>query len=60
MAYLADDLAIGDMEQTVAALKRSLAEAQGGDQEEYELLFQSVVKLQREIRARREALKPIM
>ena len=60
MAYLAQDLAIGDMEQTVAALKASLAAAEEGNSQEYELLFQSIVELQREISAKKAAHKPIM
>ena len=60
MEYLAQDLAIGDMEQTVAALKASLAAAEDGDPNEYELLFQSIVELQRDISAKKAAHKPIM
>lgn len=60
MAYLAQDLAIGDMEQTVAALKASLAAAEEGNSQEYELLFQSIVELQREISVKKAAHKPIM
>ena len=60
IAYLADDLAIGDMEQTVSALKATMAQQPEKEGQEYELLFQSVVELQREIRTRKAAHKPIM
>ncbi|MDO5118351.1 MAG: DNA primase, partial [Eggerthellaceae bacterium] len=60
IAYLADELSIGDMEGTVEALKASLTQAKEGDSGEYELIFQSIVELQREILKKRTAHKPIM
>lgn len=58
--YLSEELAIGDMEATIQALKSSLDQTKATDSNEYDLLFQSVVELQRDVRSKKAAHKPIM
>ncbi len=54
-SFLAEELAIGDMEDAVAALKAELAQADRLDPQEYELLFESAVAMQKELAKRRLA-----
>lgn len=58
-AFLAEELAIGDMEDGIAALKAQLAQADGLDPQEYEMLFESAVAMQKELAKRRLAHKPV-
>ena len=55
MSYLVDELAIGDLEQTVASLKAQLEAQKDADPDDYDLLFQSIVELQKTIKAKRDA-----
>ncbi|MEG0757286.1 MAG: DNA primase [Raoultibacter sp.] len=57
-AHLAEELAIGDMEDAVAALKAELARAETMDPQEYEMLFESAVAMQKELARRRQAHRP--
>lgn len=54
-AFLAEELAIGDMEDAVAALRAQLAQAEGLGAQEYEMLFESAVAMQKELARRRQA-----
>lgn len=54
-SFLAEELAIGDMEDAVAALRAELAQADRLDPQEYELLFESAVAMQKELAKRRLA-----
>jgi DNA primase len=53
--YLADELAIGDMEDTVAEMNEQLKRDTALDDDERNLLFQSATALQRTIKDRRAA-----
>lgn len=53
-AFLAEELALGDMEDAVAALKSQLAQADSLDAEGYEMLFESAVAMQKELARRRQ------
>ena len=53
-AFLAEELALGDMEDAVAALKAQLAQADSLDAEGYEMLFESAVAMQKELARRRQ------
>ena len=55
LAYLAEELAIGDLEDAVAQYRSQLSQSQAFSPEEYDLLFQTVATLQQEIVARRQA-----
>lgn len=57
--YLAEELAIGDMDDTVAAMKSRLSDGSVADTDEYEMLFSSVVALQKELSQRRLKHKPL-
>lgn len=58
-AFLAEELAIGDMEDAVAALRAQLADPARMPADEYELLFGAVVAMQKDLAARRAAHKPV-
>lgn len=58
-AFLAEELALGDMEDAVAALKAQLAQADSLDSEGYEMLFESAVAMQKELARRRQGHKPV-
>lgn len=57
-AYLVEELAIGDAEDAVAAMKAQLADPRGLAPEESEALFAALVALQKDLVARRQAHKP--
>lgn len=57
-AYLVEELAIGDAEDAVAAMKAQLADPWGLAPEESEALFAALVALQKDLVARRQAHKP--
>lgn len=57
-AYLVEELAIGDAEDAVAAMKAQLADPRGLAPEEPEALFAALVALQKDLVARRQAHKP--
>lgn len=58
-SYLAEELSIGDAEDTVADMKARLASSRDMPQEEAEFAFNSIVQLQKDIAARRRAHRPI-
>ena len=58
-AYLAEELSLGDAEEAVEALKAQLADPRGIPLEEQELLFASVVGMQKDLTHRRLAHKPL-
>lgn len=55
--YLADELAIGDMEDDIEAVRSQLSGASGLSPDERDLLFQSVVASQKQLRALKAAHK---
>lgn len=57
-AYLVEELAIGDAEDAVAAMKAQLTDPRGLAPEESEALFAALVALQKDLVARRQAHKP--
>ncbi len=52
--FLADELAIGDMDDAVASLNEQLKHPGRLEPSEYEMLFESVVAMQKELAQRRE------
>ncbi len=58
-AYLAEELAIGDIEDSVAELKSQLAFSTDLEPEESDLLFNAIVAMQKDLTARRAAHKPL-
>ena len=54
-AYLADELEIGDTEASIAALKSQLKNSSSMPADERELIFQSIVGMQKTLAAKREA-----
>ncbi len=59
-AYLCEELSLGDAEDAVSMLKAQLADPRGMPAEEQELLFESVVGMQRDLTQRRLAHKPLI
>lgn len=55
--FLAEELAIGDMEENIAVLKQQLKDPSALDSQEYELLFESIVSLQKDLDQRRKSNK---
>lgn len=58
-AYLAEELLLGDAEDAIAALRQQLADPRGLSPEEYEMLFESVIGMQKDLTHRRLAHKPL-
>ena len=58
-AFLAEELGIGDAEDAVAALRDQLADPARLAPDEYEMLFESVVAMQKDLSRRRAAHKPL-
>ncbi len=54
-SYLVEELAIGDAEDAVASLRLQLSAPDSLDPEEYEMLFETVAAMQRDITARKRA-----
>lgn len=52
-AFLVDELSIGDAEDTIAELKARLGDPSRESAEEYEMLFETVAALQKELTGRR-------
>lgn len=59
-AYLAEELSLGDAEDAIAALKMQLADPRGISEQDYEMLFESVVGMQRDLTHRRLLHKPLV
>ena len=57
--FLAEELGIGDAEDAVAALRSQLADPASLAPEDYEMLFESVVAMQKDLSRRRMAHKPL-
>lgn len=53
--FLADELAIGDMEEAIDTYRARMADPSAISQEEYDLLFSTVASLQRDLIERRSA-----
>lgn len=58
-AYLAEELALGDAEDTIALFKVQLADPRGLPADEYEMLFETVIGMQKDLVHRRLAHKPL-
>ena len=58
-AFLVEELSIGDAEDAVAALKAQLADPSRLPADEYEMLFETVAAMQKDLLSRRKAHKPI-
>ncbi|WP_080797224.1 DNA primase [Arabiibacter massiliensis] len=58
-AFLVEELAIGDAEDAVAALRSQLSDPARLPADEYELLFQTVGDMQKDLVRRRAAHKPV-
>lgn len=54
-SFLAEELAIGDAEETIAGLKALLSDPRGISAEEQEAMFQNVVGMQKDLAKRKEA-----
>ena len=59
-SFLADELGIGDAEDAVAALRAQLSDPANFSPEEYDMMFESVVGMQKDLVRRREAHRPII
>ena len=59
-AFLVEELSLGDLEDAVAALKAQLAAPEGLSSEEQEILFSSVVAMQKDINQRRLKHQPVL
>ncbi len=59
-AYLCEELSLGDAEDAISMLKAQLADPRGISLEEQELLFESVVGMQKDLTQRRLAHKPLI
>lgn len=59
VAYLAEELEIGDAEDAIAEMKNQLAWTQGLSAEESDLLFNGIVAMQKDLAAKRAAHKPL-
>lgn len=53
MGFLAEELAMGDVQETIAGIKAQLADPQAFSPEEYDELFQTVTMLQKDLESRR-------
>ncbi len=58
-AFLAEELGIGDAEEAVAALRAQMSDPASLSPEDYEVLFESVVAMQKDISRRRLAHRPL-
>lgn len=58
--FLADELGIGDAEDAVAALRAQLSDPANFSPEEYDMVFESVVGMQKDLVRRRETHRPII
>lgn len=58
--FLAEELAIGDAEDALASFRAQLSDPTALPAEEYEMLFQSVTAMQKDLNQRRLSHKPLM
>ncbi len=58
-AFLVEELAIGDMEDAVAALRAQMADPGSLSPDELEMLFQTATAMQKDLNRRRLAHKPV-
>lgn len=56
--FLADELGMGDAEDAIAALRAQLSDASQLDPQEYQMLFEAVAGMQKDLARRRQAHKP--
>lgn len=58
-AFLVEELAIGDSEDAVGALRAQIADPSQMDPDELEMLYETVAAMQRDLKLRRAAHKPL-
>ncbi len=58
-SYLVEELSIGDAADAVASMKTQLGHAEDISAEEYEVLYQAVASMQKDLARRRKAHKPL-
>ena len=58
-AFLVEELAIGDVEDAVAALKARLADPARMPADEYEMLYEAVAAMQKDLGRRRQNHRPL-
>lgn len=58
-SFLVEELAIGDIEEAVVALRAQLAQPANLSPEDYEMLFETVAAMQKDLNCRRMAHKPL-
>ena len=58
-AFLVEELAIGDAEDAVGALRAQIADPSRMDPDELEMLYEAVAAMQRDLTHRRAAHKPL-
>ena len=58
IAYLVEELEIGDMERSLAVMRSQLKDASDMSDEDHDILFHSVVELQKTLTAKRASHKP--
>ncbi|MDO5791762.1 MAG: DNA primase, partial [Coriobacteriia bacterium] len=54
-SFLVEELSIGDAEEAVAAMRAQMSAPASMEPEDYELLFETVAAMQRELTARKRA-----
>ena len=57
--YLCEELALGDLDESIDTMKMQMAQA-GASAEEKDFIFQTIVALQKDAIARRKAHKPLI
>ena len=60
VAFLVEELEIGDMESSLAAMNAQMKQDAGMSAEERDIMFQAVVDLQKTLSAKRAAHKPLL
>ena len=58
--FLAEELAIGDVEDAIAVMRAQLSDPRGMSREEYDFVFQSVSGMQKDLMRRKAAHKPLV
>ena len=58
LSFLAEDLAIGDTEEAISALQQQLKYPENISREEYAMLFEAVVSMQKDLQERKLRHKP--
>ncbi|RNM38820.1 hypothetical protein DMP09_17240, partial [Eggerthella sinensis] len=58
-AFLVEELAIGDVEDAIGSLRAQIADPSRLDPDELEMLYETVAAMQRDLKLRRAAHKPL-